>query len=198
MKHRFFGVAFAAGCAALLASPLAHAAVTVLGNGLAEDCYNAAEYGGDPANGVQTCSLALDQAALSIRDRAATYVNRGILKARTSDTQGALGDYDAGLALDPDLAEGYVDRGSTLLAMKRYDEALAAINQGIDKGTKRPYIAYYDRAIANEGLGNLVDAYKDCSKAVELKPDFTLAKDYLARFKVVRQPASETPPPPAQ
>jgi len=189
MKHRIMTAALAAGCAALFSSSFAQAAVTVLGNGLAEDCFQVAEYGGDPANGVQTCTLALEQTALSVRDRAATYINRGILRARAGDSDAALGDYDEGLRTDGDLAEGYVDRGATLIALKRYDEAYTAINKGIEMGCKRPHIAYYDRAIVDEAQGNIRGAYEDYQKAVELQPDFTLATEQLQRFKVVRKQA---------
>ena len=39
----------------------AHAAVTVLGNGLAAGCFQAAEFGGDPKDGVPTCTGALQR-----------------------------------------------------------------------------------------------------------------------------------------
>ena len=68
--------------ATLAAASWAQAAVTVLGNGVAHSCYQFAEYGGNPTDGMNTCTFALEQTTLSVRDRAATYVNRGILRAR--------------------------------------------------------------------------------------------------------------------
>ena len=49
--------------AAFAALP-AEAAVTVLGNGIARACYEAAEFGGDAHDGIAECSLALDEAAI--------------------------------------------------------------------------------------------------------------------------------------
>jgi tetratricopeptide (TPR) repeat protein len=171
--------------AALAAAP-AQAAVTVLGNGVAHSCYQFAEYGGNPTDGVNTCTFALEQTTLSVRDRAATFVNRGILRARKDDTDGALADYDRGLAMDAALAEGYVDRGAVMIVLRRYDDAVTEIDKGISLGANRLQIAYYDRGIADEALGNIRAAYEDYKKAAEIQPDFGLATEQLARFRVVR------------
>lgn len=162
------------------------AAVTVLGNGVAHSCFEFAEYGGNPTDGLATCTFALEQETLSVRDRAATFVNRGILRARKDDAEGALADYDRGLAMDAALAEGYVDRGAAMIALRRYDDAVAEISKGISLGANRMQIAYYDRGIADEALGNIRAAYEDYKKAVEIQPDFQLARDELSRFRVVR------------
>ncbi|HEX3944381.1 MAG TPA: hypothetical protein VHW69_09870, partial [Rhizomicrobium sp.] len=61
------------------------------------------------------------------------------------------------------------------------------INRGIEMGSNKPHIAYYDRAIADEALGNVRAAYQDYRKAVEIEPNFALASEQLSRFKVVRK-----------
>jgi tetratricopeptide (TPR) repeat protein len=65
--------------------------------------------------------------------------------------------------------------------------AVADISKGLELIANKPEIAYYDRAIANEALGNIRDAYIDYKKALEIRPDFALASEQLARFKVVRK-----------
>ena len=170
---------------ASLAASQAQAAVTVLGNGIARSCYEIAEFGGNAHDGIAECTIALDEAALPVTDRAATFVNRGILKSRNDDPNGALDDYNRGLDLDPNLGEAYVDRGAVMILFQRYDDALKDINKGIGMGAKKPEIAYYDRAIVDEALGDVRGAYEDYKKAVEIAPDFALASDQLARFKVV-------------
>jgi tetratricopeptide (TPR) repeat protein len=168
------------------------AAVTVLGNGVAHSCFEFAEFGGNTKDGVSTCDFALEQTTLSVRDRAATFINRGILRARANDTQGALADYDQGLEMNATLGEGFVDRGAIMIVLRRYDDALADIDKGIALGANRPQIAYYDRGIADEALGNIRAAYEDYKKAAEIQPDFTLATDQLARFRVVRHASDGT------
>jgi tetratricopeptide (TPR) repeat protein len=174
--------------AAVLVSP-SQAAITVLGTGMASNCYQAAEFGGDARAGVATCTGALDE-TLSVLDRAATYVNRGILEARIEASKDALVDYNTGLKLRPSLAEAYIDRGATFIAMRRYAEALQDIDKGIGLGARQPEVAYYDRAIAHEGVGDVRAAYEDYKKALEIQPNFALAADQLTRFKVVKKPTS--------
>ncbi len=181
--------AIALGCfsIAVLAAPSAQAAISVLGNGISQSCYQAAEFGGDPRDGIKTCSDALNMTPLTVRDKAATLVNRGILRSRAEDAQGALADYNDGLRLDPSLGEGYVDRGATEIVLRDYDTALADINHGIELKANKLEIAYYDRGIVDEALGNIKNAYEDYKMAVSLEPDFALANEQLLRFKVVRK-----------
>jgi len=184
MQFRGMTLALLAGFA-VAGGGSAEAAVTVLGNGVAHSCFQFAEYAGNPTDGIATCTFALEQETLSVRDRAATFVNRGILRTRKDDAEGALADYDRGLAMDGSLGEGYVDRGAAMIALRRYDDAVADITKGISLGTNRPQIAYYDRGIADEALGNIRAAYDDYRKATEIQPDFQLALDQLSRFRVV-------------
>lgn len=190
MKIRILSAS--AAVATLVLVPAADAAVSVLGNTIANNCYQAAEFGGDAKAAIETCTYALTAEALSIRDRAATFINRGILHSRTNDPQSALNDYDSGLALDASLAEGYVDRGAAYIVLQKYDLALQDIDKGIEMGARKLQIAYYDRAIVNEALGNVRGAYEDYKKAVELAPDFSLATEQLSRFRVIRKRADGT------
>src|SRR5579871_4934880 len=176
----------ALGTAALAASGLlvlaslpnsAEAAISVIGPGPAETCYDAAENGRDASDYIIYCT----------HDRAATYINRGVLKLSLSMTNDALADFDAGLALDPALGEGYIDRGASLIAKRRFADAIESIDKGLSLGAKHPNIAYYDRAIADEALGDIQGAYKDYRQALELAPDFALASEELKRFKVVKK-----------
>ena len=188
--HHLFAFSLGIAGIGMAASLPASAAVSVVGTGLGQACYRTAEFGGNPTEGIATCTTALTQEALTISDRASTFINRGILRAREGDPEGAIRDYDTGLGIKADLAEGYVDRGASYLALKHYKEALTDIDKGLSMNVNRPHIAYYDRAIAHEALGDIRAAYEDYKKAVELAPDFTLAKEQLQRFKVVRKPAA--------
>jgi tetratricopeptide (TPR) repeat protein len=91
--------------------------------------------------------------------------------------------------MDTNLGEGYVDRGAIMIVMRRYDDAVADFDKGISLGANRLQIAYYDRAIADEALGNIRAAYEDYKKAAEIQPDFALATQQLTRFRIVRKSA---------
>jgi tetratricopeptide (TPR) repeat protein len=170
------------------AVPCAQAAVTVFSAlGPAKLCYDGAEGGSDPGAYVFYCDQALNT-SLSPHDRAATLINRGVLRLALNEVNFALADFNAGLAIAPDIGEGYIDRGASLIEKRQFAEAIENINRGLALGAKRPGLAYYDRAIAHEALGNLSAAYADYQQALVLQPDFNLASDELKRFKVVRKP----------
>jgi tetratricopeptide (TPR) repeat protein len=179
----------AASCSAigLFACANAQAAVTVLGNGPAQECFQAAEYGEDPHDGITKCTAALDT-ILSPRDRAATLVNRGVLRLALHQDDRALADIDSGIAIAPDLADAFVDRGAVSIALGRYPEALEDLNRGIALGPHRPQVAYYDRAIVFEQRGDIRAAYNDYKKALDIEPDFEPAAKELKRFRVVQKP----------
>ncbi|HUO88981.1 MAG TPA: hypothetical protein VMU08_07395 [Rhizomicrobium sp.] len=166
----------------------AQAAISVLGSGPAQICYQAAENGASPADYMTYCNQAL-AGTLSDADRAATFVNRGVLRLAMNDNDAAAEDFRAGLAINTNLGEGYVDLGATMIAKKHYADAIRNIDRGLSLGTKKPHLAYYDRAMADEAIGNLQAAYDDYRHALALKPDFTPASDELTRFKIVDKPS---------
>jgi len=173
---------------ALLVATGAQAAVSVLGGGPAEMCFQAADTGLSPFDTIMYCNQAL-AGTLTDEDRAATYINRGVLKLAMNDADSAARDFLAGLKIDDKLGEGYIDLGATQITHKRFAEAIANINKGLALGTKQPQVAYYDRAMADEALGNLQGAYDDYRKALAIQPDFALASNELKRFKVVDKPS---------
>ena len=169
--------------AACFASPTS-AAITVIGSGSAQICYQAAEMGASPSDYVAYCNEAL-AGVLTNDDRAATLINRGVLRLSINDYDSAADDFQRGLALNASLGEGYIDLGAVLIARKQYADAILNINKGLKLGTKKPHLAYYDRAMADEGVGNLQAAYDDYRQALQLQPDFDKASDELKRFKIV-------------
>lgn len=168
----------------------AHAAVTVIGSGMARDCYIAVEAGRlQPNKAIEICDLALEQERLTRKNRAATFVNRGILYLRMGNNVRAMADFDAGLKAQSDLYEAQVNRGAALYALQRYDEALEALNLGIRSDDFDARVtAYYNRGLTHEMLGDLTAAYYDYKAAVDLNPDFELASKQLTRFQVRKAP----------
>ncbi len=175
---------------ALFALPLtavpfaAQAASTVYGGGPAQACFEAALHGRtDPAS-LRDCDTAIMGNDLDTRDRAATMVNRGVIRLQRREAQMALSDFDNAIAWRPELGEAYVNRGAALIRLGDFDGAITSINRGLDLGSEDPQEAYFNRAVANEKLDNLPAAYADYRKALELKPDWALAQSELARFTV--------------
>jgi len=160
----------------------ASAATTVLGvNGAAQACYEAAK--ADDARGLNVCSAALKE-NLTSRDRAATLINRSALRILKGDLKGGIADCDESIKTHKGLGEAYLNRGVALRELGQPNEAIEALNQSLEAGLRRPQLAYFDRALAKEDLGDAQGAYHDYKRALELAPDFKLAADQLKRFRV--------------
>lgn len=177
---------FLFAAAALLASTPAVGAVSTIGNSAARSCYLAAETRGAPTMDVlRFCDDALRQDALGRDELVATLVNRGILKSRLGDLDGAISDYDAALGRDPDEAEAYLNKGFALLNLPESGEqAKPLFDTALAKKTRRPELAYYGRGIANELTGEVRAAYQDYRQASRLDPKWRQPKVELARFRV--------------
>lgn len=185
------GIVACAAMAAFASFAPAHGAVTVIGAGYARDCYElTASRAGRMSDALALCDLALEQEPLTTRDRAATYVNRGILKLRAENHQDALADFDRSLALAPNLYEAKINIGAAYIYLKRYEEALAMLDEGI-KTDNLPAraIGFYNRGLVKEQLGDVPGAYYDFKASVELSPNFAEPAKELKRFTVVTEPA---------
>lgn len=197
--HRFAKTTLAAAVFALgLQATAAHAVVIVLGEGLAQNCYEAAYavsknlmYIAPVITGtqidlspVQICDEALKQPTLVGRNLAGTHVNRGVLLFLEGHHADALRDFEAAIRIDDGIGEAHANRGASLVAMRRWADSIPSITKGIELQAAEMEKSYYNRAIAYEELGNVRGAYFDYAKAAELKPDWEAPKTQLTRFTV--------------
>jgi tetratricopeptide (TPR) repeat protein len=180
------GSKFLFAVAVLLAASPAAGAVTVLGNSSARLCYEAAESRSNPSMTlIRTCDQAMHDEGLSDYDLVATLVNRGILKARLGNLDAAIVDYDAALDRNPDEAEAYLNKGFALLHLPdAAQQARPMFDSALEKRTRKPALAYYGRAVANELTGQVRAAYEDYREASRLDPKWQDPKVELARFQV--------------
>lgn len=171
------------------AAALSAQASIVIGESRQFGCYEHALYDHDSAAARRDCNAAVDDPAMIRSDRAATFVNRGIVLMHRGDMQAALSDYDA-LALDPQLGDAHVNRAVVFIRQGRYADAIEAATTGLGLKVERPHAAYFNRAVAHEALDDLKNAYLDYRKASELAPDWAPPKQELARFSVAGANAS--------
>jgi tetratricopeptide (TPR) repeat protein len=177
---------FAAVAATIGFAASAHAATTVIGSSNASDCANAAQHGRSDRAAIDFCNAALRDDNLTLRDRAKTFINHGVMLMRQLNWTEALQDFDRSIALQSDIGEAYVNRGAVMIGLHRYQEGLDLINHGLELGIEDPAKAYYNRGLAHEGLENARDAYLDYQQAVTLSPHWDLPQQQLLRFTVVR------------
>lgn len=177
------GISTLAVAAIALAAIPASAVTLVVGGGPGAQCYSTAEFG-DPFEAFDICSKALSIQQMSVRDKAATYINRSVVRLRVHDYQGAITDCDLSISRYPNLGEAWVNKGAALLNLDQPEEALNMLDKAIQIGLDKVHLAYYNRGLAKEKLQNPRGAYEDYRKALELDPTFTLAAEELKRFSV--------------
>jgi len=89
--------------------------------------------------------------------------------------------------LDPTMGEAFVNRGAALVAQRRFQEGVVEIDRGLALGADEPEKAYFNRALAWEGLDDMKAAWLDYQKALEIRPDWDAPRRELTRFTVTRE-----------
>jgi len=183
----------AAGLVAAGAAGSAAAAVTVLGDSSAYDCSQAAYHERTDDAAMQVCNQAIGNGFLDRRDLAGTYINRGVIEMGRNDYTDARSDFDKAITTDGNIGEAWVNRGAVNILDKRYQDGIADINKGLNLGTQEPAKAYYNRAVAYEGIDDEKSAYLDYQQALALAPTWDLPKQELLRFTVTRREVPASP-----
>jgi len=174
--------------AATLGLPAASASagiITIGNNSMAGDCYGFAERRDDRADAMTICSRALQLEPLDARDRAATLVNRGVLRMLHKEYSGAESDFDAALALDPRQADAWLNKGFLRLRVGDGRSALPYLEKALELRARRPALAYFARGIAHEQTGNIRAAFSDLTRAQQLEPGWSMPGEALARYRVL-------------
>lgn len=166
-------------------APTTFAQVFVIGTGLGGECYqqtqrNYTSY----TTAERTCTRAIREETMTRPNRAATYVNRGVLRMRNGDYDSAIADYAEAVRLQPELGAAYLNQGAALIYKKEFGAAIGPLDKAIELNSSDLFAAYYNRGIAREHSGDVNGAYQDFLTALELKPDWDLAQYQLNRFSV--------------
>ena len=162
------------------------ASVLTVGGAYAYSCYKAADGSGATATSLDACNRALVEEALTAQDRAATYVNRGILHLRRVSLHRADADFDAALKLNPHEPEAWLNKAILNARYGKSADALPYVSKALENGTRKPAIAYFVRAMAYEDSGKIAAAYQDFQRARSLAPKWDEPAIELRRFQVRR------------
>jgi tetratricopeptide (TPR) repeat protein len=134
-------------------------------------------------DGLANCNAALAD-KIRAEDRTATLVNRGIILSASGQTAAAIADFDSALARDANLTDAYISRGSAQMRARNFSQARADFDTALTMGTRHTAIAYFNRGMASEEMGDLAGAYRDYRRAQSLAPNFAPVQAELARFQV--------------
>ncbi len=106
------------------------------------------------------------------------FLESAMRKLQSRDLAGAFADFDQAIALDPDFADAYIQRGIARDDNGDRDGAIVEYNKAIAIAPGSPE-AYRNRGIAKRGKGDFAGAIADHDKAIALRPDYTAA--FIAR-----------------
>ena len=152
----------------------------------AKNCYMAANIASlthiASSQDIKECTFALDNTSLRLNDRVATLINRGIIYVALEEFDKAIKDYDRAYKISPDIAEIHVNRGNMLFMNRIFEQAIAEYTRAIELEFSKQHIAYFNRGLTYEKLGEFDNAEADYRRALELYPDWYRARNKLERL----------------
>ncbi|MEM9738331.1 MAG: tetratricopeptide repeat protein [Pseudomonadota bacterium] len=161
----------------------------IIGSGIAKDCFMQVQAQSSRFVEVdRLCTRALDLETMTRTNRAATYVNRGIIRMRAGNYDTALRDYERAINLEEGMGAAYLNRGAAFIHKGEYVSAMTALDRAIALETSDLPAAHYNRALAREQVGDVTGAYYDFKTASELMPEWPLPQQQLERFTVTGEP----------
>ncbi len=146
-------------------------------------CYRGAEMLAGSAGSLDHCDAALKDRTLFKKDRIATRVNRGILFNHRGDYTAAIADFEAALALDPEASAAYVNRGNAYFSTEQIDLAIDDYSTSLQMNPRDPYIAHYNRGLANEAKQETELAFADFVRVTELQPGWEPALTRVQQYR---------------
>lgn len=187
MRHRALYALPLVVIAATLPLPAPAQSMTVLGGSLrAEACEHtartAAESHRPHADAVADCDAALTTEMLDKRDRAATYVNRGIILVALERYRDGYSDYLKATELAPELPEPYLNRGNVWFLAERYERAIADYQRSLELRLGPAQIAHTNLGMAYARLGRRAEAEASFRRAIDLSPEWELPRRKLEQL----------------
>ena len=161
-----------------------YASVVTFGNSDAQLCFNAARIAAFASGSMNNCHAALESRKLSKKDRVATLVNRGILFNHRKEYAAAFADYETALAMDSKVSAAYVNRGTSHFSTLQYDLAVDDYTTALQLNPRDPYIAHYNRGLANEARRETELALADFVRVTELRPGWKPAENRVQQYRL--------------
>lgn len=166
--------------------------VVVGGGTYGTECYEASsvalQFGFGDREGIQSCTRALEYGDMNENFRIAILVNRGIIYAAMGEFQRASADYQRAENMNDEVPEIYVNRGNLWFSTARYGDAIEAYSRALELGMHDSQVGYLNRAFALERLGNFEEALADYQRALEIAPEWNLARQ---KIQILQQRMAE-------
>ncbi len=114
------------------------------------------------------------QLITKLPNEAAVWSNRGNVRVRQNNLDGAMADYTKAIDLAPAEPDPYLNRGAVWEAMGQWESAIEDYNRVLQIDPDDP-AAYNNRGNAEAGLNEWELAIADYQAAITLQPSFSLA-----------------------
>ena len=134
----------------------------------------------DDAIGDYTAALSLDVMANDLR--ATALYNRGLSYHKNKNLGLAIEDYTNALLLNPHMPHAFLGRGQALRDSGQYLFALSDFERALKYGHPEKAKVHFTIATTYEALNRPNDARRQYEAALVIKPDFTSARDRLAKL----------------
>ena len=135
----------------------------------------------DPEPRIAACDRLLADPALSDAAQVRLLRNRADAKEQKEDWEGAVGDYETALEIDPQNPRLYRDLGWVRLRMRDYPAVVAALDTAIELDPRSAW-SFQHRGVARARLGELEAALADYNHSLDLdplRPSALRARGYL-------------------
>ncbi len=155
------------------------------GESFASDCYHRSQSAAVSRSAsrldIEVCDRAVLDGGLVKSKLAASYTNRGVIYMAMEDLTKAYKDYEKALKIDGTLAEAYLNRGNLWFAVQKFENAISDYDKALHYGTSKVEIAFLNRGLARENIGELVLAKNDYQSSLTARPEWQPALDKLER-----------------
>jgi predicted TPR repeat methyltransferase len=117
----------------------------------------------------------------------------GVIAGQRGHAQQAIDLIDQALAIDPDNAAGWSNRGNALLELKRHADALESYDRALALNPEHAD-ALHNRGLTLHALGRTSEALASYDQALAIRPDYPQALNHrgIALCRLKRQPEAVT------
>jgi tetratricopeptide (TPR) repeat protein len=160
--------------------------MVVGGQGSARQCYdnatNAVLWRIASIKDASDCTYALENVSLNLRDRTATFINRGVIYSASEEYDLALSDYERALSMMSDVGVAYLNKGNVMFMVREFDDAIEQYNLALEHEEHKLHVVYLNRGMAYENSGKADLAYSDYSEALKIIPEWHEATKRMDRL----------------
>lgn len=142
---------------------------------------------GQAGRAILDYATALWAADLPREFRPRTLNNRGLAYEAINDFDSALTDYSLAIKMNPTYAEAFANRGNLHRRFNRFDVAIVDYDTALRYTHPRPQFVYAWQGMALEGQGKRREAMDAFRRALEIDPNFALAKSRLDKLGDTQQ-----------